>query len=380
MSARFIHTSDWHIGKAFASFDGETAALLRDARLSRISQLGDLAREHGIGHVLVAGDVYDVEEPSLRTLQQPMEQMREHPGIRWHIIPGNHDPHRPNGLWDRLLRKGIPGNVQVHLQAGAVPLEEGRSVLLPAPLRRRRSHEDPTAYMDEEPAVPGLIRVGLAHGSVAQEFSSRSAVSNHIDPQRCESAGLSYLALGDWHGQKRVGPRCWYSGSFETCEFGEENSGEALLVEIANPGALPEVTSLATGRYRWIAHSARLMNRADVEALATQLRGLHKEKDRVLLKLEVEGMLSLEDIQFFQERIVEVFPSVFRSVRLDQSRLLPQASDADLDRINRVGFVRDAAQSLRDMAGDERSDQRELAAEALKKLYLEYRKLQVPPT
>jgi metallophosphoesterase superfamily enzyme len=61
---RLIHTSDWHVGKAFRFADDATRAVLRDERLEVISRIGRLAEEHGVSAVLVAGDTYDVTAPS----------------------------------------------------------------------------------------------------------------------------------------------------------------------------------------------------------------------------------------------------------------------------------------------------------------------------
>ena len=59
MAFRFVHTADWHIGKAFGSFEPDKAALLRDARYSAVENITTVARENAVGHVLVAGDVFD---------------------------------------------------------------------------------------------------------------------------------------------------------------------------------------------------------------------------------------------------------------------------------------------------------------------------------
>ena len=73
--------------------------LLQEARLAAITRLGELAVEHGAGHILVAGDVYDMEALSPRSLNQPLERMRTFEKVTWHLMTGNHDPHRPNGPW-----------------------------------------------------------------------------------------------------------------------------------------------------------------------------------------------------------------------------------------------------------------------------------------
>ena len=79
MTLKLIHTSDWQIGKVFRFLDNGTMGLLQEARLQAISRLGELAGTHGAAHVLVAGDVYDMEALSPRSLNQPLERMRGFP-------------------------------------------------------------------------------------------------------------------------------------------------------------------------------------------------------------------------------------------------------------------------------------------------------------
>ena len=133
MTVKLIHTSDWQIGKVFRFLDNAAMGLLQEARLRAITRLGELAGVHGAAHVLVAGDVYDMEALSPRSLNQPLERMRGFPGTQWHLLPGNHDPHRPNGLWDQLLRKGLPENVRVHIAPEPAMLQ----ARLPSSCRRR---------------------------------------------------------------------------------------------------------------------------------------------------------------------------------------------------------------------------------------------------
>ena len=115
MTIKFIHTSDWQIGKVFRFVDDGTMGLLQEARLAAITRLGDLAVEHDVGHILVAGDVYDMEALSSRSLGQPLECMRSFESVTWHLMPGNHDPNRPHGLWDQLVRRDVPENGMLHL-------------------------------------------------------------------------------------------------------------------------------------------------------------------------------------------------------------------------------------------------------------------------
>ena len=376
MTIKLIHTSDWQIGKVFRFLDSATMGLLQEARLRAITRLGELAGQHGARHVLVAGDVYDMEALSPRSLNQPLERMRGFTGVHWHLLPGNHDPHRPNGIWDRLLRKGLPDNVHIHVAAEPATLEDDVAVLLPAPLFHRRTLDDPTAYMDGVALPDGVIRIGLAHGTVTGFGSDDKDVPNYIAPDRPQRAGLSYLALGDWHGQKQINDRCWYSGTPETDAFDVAGGGQALLVDIQGPGAVPAVTPIATGHYAWTRLSEQVNSRADIDHLAGKLRGSAGELDRALVHLAVEGALSLEDRRYFQEQIVDGVSAALCFLRVDDRRLFPQPTADDLDQIDRGGFVRSAAEELKRLAEAGGEADSGVAAEALQRLYIEHMKLQ----
>ena len=375
MTVKFIHTSDWQIGKVFRFVDDATMGLLQEARLRAISRLGELAGEHGADHVLVAGDVYDMEALSPRSLNQPLERMRGFSSVHWHLLPGNHDPHRPNGLWDQLLRKGLPENVSAHIVREPVVLENEGFVLLPAPLFHRRTLDDLTAYMDDVDLPEGLIRVGLAHGTVRGFGSDDKDVPNFIAPDRPRLAGLSYLALGDWHGQRRINERCWYSGTPEIDAFDVLDGGKALLVEIEGPSAVPAVTSISTGQYSWVRFSEQIGSHADIDHLAEKLRGTADELDRLLVHLDIEGALSLEDRRYFQEQIVDGVSAALCFMRVDERRLFAKPAAEDLDRIDRGGFVRAAAEQLKRLA-DEGEGDVGIAAAALERLFVEHMKLQ----
>ena len=279
--------------------------LLQEARLATVSRLGEIATEHGVNHVLVAGDVYDMEALSSRSLNQPLERMRNFEKVTWHLLPGNHDPHRPHGLWDQLLRKGVPDNIIAHISPEPRVFENDGFAVLPAPLQHRRTLQDPTAYMDGAETPDGVIRIGLAHGTVTGFGSDDKDVPNYVNPDRPNSAGLMYLALGDWHGQKKINDRVWYSGTHETDAFDVDGGGQALLVEIEHADAVPVVTPVETGHYRWMTLRKQINTHEDVDALAMTLRGSGDDLDRNLVRLLVDGAISLQDRQYFEEQIVE---------------------------------------------------------------------------
>ncbi len=375
---RFIHTADWQIGKVFRFIDDAAMGGLQLARLEAITRIGELALEHHVRHVLVAGDVYDHATPSSRSRNQVIERMRAHPSVQWHLLPGNHDRYQPNGLWDQLCKRGLPDNIHAHTEPTVTIIEQDAAVLFPAPLQHRRSLDDPTAWMNNQVSEAGLIRIGLAHGAVYGFDTNEEQRANPIDPARPQLARLDYLALGDWHGELQVNERCWYSGTPETDSFQTRGRGAALLVEIDGPNELPVITPLSTGQYRWESLDEHVASLEDIDLLEHKLRSPDGDPNRTLMNLGVSGTLSLAGMQYFEEQIVEGAAAALYHLRIDREQLFPEPTDDDLDSIDPGGIVRAAADNLRATAEAGGSDA-DLARAALHRLYVEHKKLDSGP-
>ena len=363
---RFIHTADWQIGKSFRRY-GEREDQLKRARLDAIERIGALAMRENAPFVLVAGDVYDHFAPAQRTANEPLERMRAFPGVTWLLLPGNHDPHRPDAIWDRLMRGGLPGNVKPLLSNEVIELAPG-ACLLPAPLLRNSETADLSAWMDGAPTPPGALRIGLAHGSVTG-FSDEQAQSNPIDPARAKTAGLAYLALGDWHRTMKINERTWYSGTPEPDRAGGQKIGQALLVELASNDAAPVVTPLDVGVYRWESRELDLRG-ASLDDVETSLRAL-PDLPRTLLRLTCTGVLPLA-ARADLERRLEALQAAFFHLAVDLDSLAAQPSDEDLETLDFDGVLRKSADLLRAQASDVNLDAagRRIANDALIELFL----------
>ena len=88
---RFLHTADWQIGRQYSRFAEEDASILADARFIAIERLATLATEQALDAVLVAGDVFDAQTVSDRTIHRTFQAKAGFTGP-WLLLPGNHDP------------------------------------------------------------------------------------------------------------------------------------------------------------------------------------------------------------------------------------------------------------------------------------------------
>jgi DNA repair exonuclease SbcCD nuclease subunit len=368
---RFIHTADWQIGKPFARF-GAKAEALRMARLDAIEAIGRLAKKQDVRHVMVAGDIFDSEQPSRRTLREPSERMRAFSEAVWWLLPGNHDFQREGGVWSRFRAAGLPDNVRVLTTNEPVALEEG-VWLLPAPLGTRSETRDLTSFMDEAATPEGATRIGLAHGSIVQFGGAERPPRNPIDPDRPQKAGLTYLALGDWHRTQRIGDRVWYSGTPEPDDFDQEH-GQALLVETRGAGEAPKVAAHPTGAFTWRAEEFALDDATVLDDLDAKLRRDAASLSRTVLAVKLSGAVSLSrrsEIAEWRERLA----ASVRHLDCDESGLHVRPDPADLEAIDFDGVLRRVAERLKARMedGSRPAEERRVAEDALVTLFVEAR-------
>lgn len=367
MTFRFIHSSDLHLGKRFGSFSGDLPGRLREARHAAIARLAGHARLHGAAAVLLAGDTFDTETPAPDVRRQALAEMGHHAPLRWVILPGNHDSLQAGQLW-ASLRAEAPDNVLLAVEAAPVELSPG-VVLLPAPCTTRRPGRDLTEWMQDAATPEGALRIGLAHGAV-QSFSEEGNGLDVIAPDRAWRCGLAYLALGDWHGGVAIDARTRYSGTPEPDRFKHDRPGEALVVALEGASAVPEVTPVPTGSFSWRSLTLDLLDGDDAAARLEALLPEARARRQSLVQLAATGRIRLDGRTALAAAVEQARPD-FAHLEFDDAALATECEAGDLDRIDRAGALREAADALLAEAGDaDRSaDERAIARAALARLY-----------
>jgi DNA repair exonuclease SbcCD nuclease subunit len=341
---RFLHTADWQIGRLYASLPPENAMPLADARIACVERLAALAASESVDAVLVAGDVFDAQNVSERTVRRLFNAMAAWAGP-WVLIPGNHDAALAESVWTRARRLGaVPDHVHLCLSPEPLLLPAIGLAVLPAPLTQRHTHNDLTDWFDAAETPEGLLRIGLAHGSVQGLLAEDIDSANPIAPDRAVRARLDYLALGDWHGCKRIDARTWYAGTPEPDRHKDNGAGQALVVDIAAPGELPQVSQRSVGRHRWRAIEAALAVPSDLDGLLAQLDTLGPDD---VVDLRIGGALDLAAHGRLKDALSRA-EARCRHLGVDLSGLRLSPTDADIAALKADGYLGELIMALRE--------------------------------
>jgi exonuclease SbcD len=278
---RFLHTSDWHLGRSLHRAD------LREAQAAFLAHLVETVRSERVDTVLVAGDVYDRAIPSLDAValyEDALARLRA-VGARVVLISGNHDSARRLGVNSALIdAAGVHLRTRPDAVADPVLLddEHGQVAVYGIP------------YLEPALGVPGLVpagaesagvepgsgtrshasvlraALGLVRADAAARGAARTVVLAHAwvaggrnDAERADSArrqateserdisvggigyaparlfdGFGYVALGHLHGRQVLANHLRYAGSPLPYSFSEKDQQKgSWLVEVGAAGA-----------------------------------------------------------------------------------------------------------------------------------------------
>ena len=253
---RFIHTSDWHLGRSFHQVG------LLAAQAHYLDHLVDVVRSERVDAVLVAGDVYDRALPSPETVLLLSDAVTRIVDVGAQVVlsSGNHDSAIRLGFAaDLLSRSGL------HIRSSVASI--GRPVLVGDVAVHPLPYLEPVAVAEAlgatERTHAGVLRAALRR--VEADLAGRSGpsvVMAHAfvtggatsDSERDISvggvsavhpdlfAGAGYAALGHLHGHQEISVRVRYSGSPVAMSFSEaRHTKGSWLVDLTGDAARPVV-------------------------------------------------------------------------------------------------------------------------------------------
>lgn len=254
---RFLHAADLHLDSPFrGQVDAapEVGPALREATFRSFANLVDRAVAGKVDFVLLAGDLYDVRDRSLRAQLALRDQLArlDAAGIPSFVVHGNHDP-----LSGRYAQVRFPDSVHVFgAEPARVEVKNGPETIATvtgASYARAEVTENLAASFlrpEEETAFPVALLHANLGGNTGHANYAPCAMSD------LAAAGFRYWALGHVHTQAvhrtRDGGRevvVAYPGNPQGRSVRETGPRGALLVEVSASG---EITTTP-----WIADEVR---------------------------------------------------------------------------------------------------------------------------
>ncbi len=265
-SVRFIHCADLHIDTPFRGLSQvakDIAKTLGEATFTSFENIIDLAVANHVDFVVIAGDVYDSSDRSLRAqfaFRDGLGRLAEH-GIPSFVAFGNHDPVSgwSNSLeWPELAHRFGAKEVdvcQVTRGGTIVASVHGMS------FGKATVTDDLSSQF--EPHRSGVPEIAVLHANVGSNTGHAPYAPTTVP--LLAKRGFDYWALGHVHRHQVLrteAPAIVYPGCSQSRHPNETGAKGCCLVTLSDSGA-PDVRFVPTDvvRYR--------QERVDVSSCAT---------------------------------------------------------------------------------------------------------------
>ncbi len=278
----FIHTSDLHLDSPFSTLHRNHPALagiLRSAAFEAFDRIIGLCIERGVDFFLVAGDIYDGEDRSLRAQVRFRDGLRklDEAGIESIVVHGNHDP---LSSWAATLEWPQKAHIirdrlqTVRVERGGLCLACVQGISYP----RKEERRNLSRLFKRNGSA---FHIGLLHANVGVDTGHEAYAP--CDLNDLTSAGMDYWALGHVH-QRAVlseeAPVILYPGNPQGRNIRETGTKGCYLVTV-DENRTVDLEFCPTHRLRWVTWEVPISEcRSDQDLIDLLERTCHEISDK----------------------------------------------------------------------------------------------------
>ncbi|EXJ49479.1 exonuclease SbcCD, D subunit [Vibrio parahaemolyticus VPTS-2010_2] len=254
---KFIHTSDWHLGRQF-----HNVSLLEDQQ-AVLEQLIQYIENNPVDAVIVAGDVYDRSVPptiAIELLNRVVKRICGELNTPMILVSGNHDGAERLGFGSEQMKRSglhIISNFEDMLTPVVIETKAAGHVAFYGmpyndPEQVRYVYKEPVSTHDEAHKLLAekiteqfqsehrniLISHCFVDGAIESESERPLSIGGSDRVSHEHFLNFDYVALGHLHQPQKKGEEyIRYSGSLMKYSFGEQNQKKGFtLVEIGKDG------------------------------------------------------------------------------------------------------------------------------------------------
>ena len=274
-SFRFVHAADLHIDSPFAGVgdaDNRVATRLREATYEAFQNLVDLCIKQNADFLVIAGDVYDGADRSVRAQLRFRDGLSKlvNAGIQSFVVHGNHDPldgWQSSISWPEGVHIFGPTPEWKNFEKNGEVLAAVQGMSYPT-----REVTDNLALQFSPPQSGNLFAIGLLHANVG----ANSAHPNYAPctVEDLSGSGIDYWALGHVHTRqtlKLAAPVIAYPGNTQGRHPNETGARGALVVDV-DPSGASRSEFVTLDVVRWERADVDISNLEAIDSLDSAIR------------------------------------------------------------------------------------------------------------
>lgn len=325
---RILHTADWHLGQTFFGYDRT------EEQEHFLSWLSSRLKENEIDVLIIAGDVFDVSNPSAASQRMFYHFLHkvteENPSLQVVAVAGNHDSaarlEAPLPLLQKMRTeiKGIVPKVDGEIDYDSLLVElknrngETEAICMAVPFLRQGDYpavetegnpyaegvkelysrllERALAKKKKEMAVVAIGHLQATGSEIAdRDYSERTIIGGLecVSPAAF-SGEISYTALGHIHKSQRVSGRenIRYAGSPLAMSFAEKNYHHGVVVVTIDGKKPADIRKLEYAPLCKLMSLPRTGTAASPDDILEELKNMQLPEESNMPYLEIKVLLT----------------------------------------------------------------------------------------
>lgn len=325
---RILHTADWHLGQTFFGYDRT------EEQEHFLSWLSSRLKENEIDVLIIAGDVFDVSNPSAASQRMFYHFLHkvteENPSLQVVVVAGNHDSaarlEAPLPLLQKMRTeiKGIVPKVDGEIDYDSLLVElknrngETEAICMAVPFLRQGDYpavetegnpyaegvkelysrllERALAKKKKEMAVVAIGHLQATGSEIAdRDYSERTIIGGLecVSPAAF-SGEISYTALGHIHKSQRVSGRenIRYAGSPLAMSFAEKNYHHGVVVVTIDGKKPADIRKLEYSPLCKLMSLPRTGTAASPDDILEELKNMQLPEESNMPYLEIKVLLT----------------------------------------------------------------------------------------
>lgn len=313
MDFSFLHAADLHLGSPFVGIGKSNPKLqehLQNAYFKSFRKLVDLAISRTVDLVLLSGDIFDDDRPSLQTQKIFRDGLNRltAKGIPVVIILGNHDADLLDNLYFALPEKvHILGTDQVdHL---AMQVAGGTIDIFGLSFKPGQQARELKGIFKR--GQPNNFAIGMLHC----EIGNTSGTYAPVTIKQLSDCDIDYWALGHVHSPKVLSenPYIVYSGTIQGSNKNELGSKGCFLVSVKDQFVNLEFNDLHSVLWTNVDLDISNFDKSElVDSLFDLKNRLRSSEQGIMLKVNLTGFSQLNSWLLEKDEMEDIISELRR--------------------------------------------------------------------
>lgn len=236
---KILHLADLHFDADFSTSNPNLKAFVKKEKIKILDRIHAYIEENKIELVILAGDIYDADNPKARLVYAFNDFLRRVLDLNIHVVlaNGNHDFWLEDSHFG-ILTKYSKFHRILHERPYEIEIKIGEKDLVIHGYGYSTRNPSKRAINNYRAKNDDKFHIGISHGVIDGRYEASKIPYYPMSKSEMQSLNYDYFAMGHVHRELDITNRCMYSGGLYPRYYGDYASYGGIFVQIGEYGII----------------------------------------------------------------------------------------------------------------------------------------------